>query len=337
MKKTVLLIAAAGLLISCVTAPSPSSKPKWVDDKYSAYPENDYMVEIGQGSSLKDARANAASALAQIFKTSIKVEMTIQTRYRELSSGGSVQASEETNYDENITQLADQELVNVNFGESWTNDLGQVHVIAYIDRKETAQIYRRRIMENGDTVGKFLGEAGRQQSRIEKYAFLDAAYVVAETNRTLIEQLEIINQTMSRTIMLSYDLDNIRNMKRDAARNMSFRLSIAGDDEGKVSAALSEELTANGFSIDPRGVLEVNGSVAFEKVQLDNKYENLKYYLVINMVDEKGIPVVSMEKNDRVSAVSASDVKNRAYVEIVKVIGKELMKQWTIYLDSFAK
>lgn len=337
MKKITLLLIAIGLLASCMTGPTPSSRPNWVDDKHSMYPEEEFMVEIGQGSSLKDAKRNGAASLAQIFKTSLKVETTIQTRYKELSSGGTTAVSEETNFDENITQLADQELINVNYGESWTNDLGQVHVLTYIDRQETAQIYRNRIRDNGDTVSRFLSESSRQDSRIKKFAFLDAAYVVAEGNRVLVEQLEIINLPMSRTVMLSYDLDDIRSRKREAAEAMAFRLNIENDGEGKVAAVLSDELTSFGFSINPAGDLAVSGSVRLEKVELDNKYENMKFYLTINIVDEMGVPAVSMEENDRVSAVSASDVVNRAYIEMEKMIEKELMDQLTEYLDGFVR
>ncbi|MBN2658215.1 MAG: LPP20 family lipoprotein [Spirochaetales bacterium] len=326
------------LLFSCVTTSgSTGRRPGWMDDKYSAYPESDYLVEIGQGSSLKDARRNAAASMAQIFRTSIKVETSIQTRYKEFSSGGSVQSSEETDYNENIIQLAEQELINVNFGESWTNELGQVHVLAYIDRHETAQIYRGRIMENEQTVNSFLSRAGKQDSLIRKYAYLDAAYVVAQANRNLMEQLEIINLMISRTIMISYDMDEIRNSRRDTSQSMAFRLFIGNDDEGKVSSVIADELTSLGFVVDPAGLLSVTGSLLFEKVELDNSYENLKYYLTIDVVDEQGRPVVSLEENDRVSALSLSDVRNRAYLEIEKAIKKELIGQLTEYFDSFVQ
>ncbi|MBB6481106.1 LPP20 family lipoprotein [Spirochaeta isovalerica] len=326
------------LLFSCVTTSGSSTRrPGWMDDKHSLYPEKDYMVEIGQGASLKDAKRNAAASLAQIFKTSIKVETTVQTRYKEFSSGGSVQTSEETNFDENITQLADQELINVNFGESWTNELGQVHVIAYIDRQETAQIYRGRIMENDQTVRSFLSRSGEQSSLLRKYAYLDAAYVVAQANRGLREQLEIINMMMSRTVMMSYDLDDIRNSRRELAQSMTFRVFVENDVTGNVSAVIADELTSLGFVIDPAGLLSVSGSVSLETVKLDNKYENMKYYLNIDIADEQGLPVVSLEENDRVSAMSLSDVENRAYLEIEKVVKKELVGKLIDYFDSFVQ
>lgn len=337
MKK---IIALAGIIVffaSCVSTPTPKGKPAWVDNKYAKYPESEFMVEIGQGSSLKDARGNAAAALAQIFRTSIKVETTIQTRYRELSSGDSVQATEVTNFDQDITQLADQELVNVNFGESWTNNLGQVHVLAYIDRQATANIYRQRIEENNSTVRNFLSRSDEQSSIIREYAYCDAAYVIAQANQVLMEQLEIINLPISRTIRKSYDLNDVRDKRKETALMMAFRINIANDEEGKITSVLTDKLTSFGFSIDPSGSLSVSGSISFETVKLDNDMENIKFYLTVNIEDENGIPVVALEENDRISAISASAARSITYKEIEKVVNRDLLGQLVEYLDSFVQ
>jgi len=340
MKRIILSAAALVVLISCASAPasrSTSGRPGWVDNKYSKYPEANYMVEIGQGSSLKDAKRNGAAALAQIFRTSIKVETNIQTRYKELASGGSVEASEETTFDQDISQLADQELVNVNYGESWTNNLGQVHVLAYIDRQATGNIYRDRIRENGSTVMNFLSRSGEQSSLIREYAYFDAAYVVAQANQVLLEQLEIISLPMARTMTIPYDLNNIRDQRKDAATSMAFRVNIENDTEGKVASVIRDELTSFGFSMDSQGILTVSGSVSVEKVVLDNKYENIKYYLTINIEDENGIPAVSLESNDRISAVSESAAISRSYLDIEKKVKKDLIGELIEYFDSFVK
>lgn len=337
MRKLFAITGAVILLTACLSTPSPSGKPAWVDNKFIKYAESGFLVEIGQGSSLKDAKRNAAASLAQIFKTSIKVETTIQTRYKEFSSGGSAEASEETNFDQDITQLADQELINVNYGESWTNNLGQVHVLAYIDRQKTANIYRERINENNNVVRNFLSQSGGQSSAIREYAYYDAAYVVAQANQVLIEQLEIINLPMSKTIMKSYDINEIRNNRKESAFSMVFTINIENDEEGKITAVLTDELTSFGFAVDPSGSLAVTGTIAFEDVKLDNKMSNKKYYLTVNIEDEKGIPAVSIEKNDRITAVSESAVKSVTYREIEKVVKRDLIGQLIDYFDGFVQ
>lgn len=337
MRKIIAIIGLVFFLSACVSTPGPSGKPTWVDNKFIKYAESEFMVEIGQGSSLKDAKSNAAASLAQIFKTSIKVETTIQTRYKEFSSDGTVEASEKTNFDQDITQLADQELINVNFGESWTNDLGQVHVLAYIDRQKTASIYRERINENSNVVRNFISQTGGQSSVIREYAYYDAAYVVAQANQVLIEQLEIINLPMSKTIMKSYDMNDIRNNRKDLAISMVFRINIENDEEGKISSVLTDELTSFGFSVAPSGNLAVTGSISFEDVKLDNDMSNKKFYLTVKIEDENGIPAVAIEKNDRITAVSESAVKSVTYREIEKVVKRDLIGQLVDYFDSFVQ
>ena len=133
MKKCSFIVIVLIYLISCTSTPSRSIRPEWVDNKYSKYADAEYMVEIGQGSSLRAAKGDGAAALAQIFRTSIKAETTIETRYKELASNGSVQSSEETSVHQDIVQLADQELINVHYGESLSNDSDQVRVLSLFD------------------------------------------------------------------------------------------------------------------------------------------------------------------------------------------------------------
>ncbi len=339
MKKIALLLLIS-LIISCVSSPSPKSggaKPGWVNDKYSKYPDGEYMVEIGMGSSLRDAKGNGAAALAAIFKTSIRVETSIQTRYKELAAGGAVQSSEETTFDQDLTQLADQELVNVNYGESWTDDMGQVYVLAYIDRMVTGNIYRDRIQENIGTVQGFIQKSREQSSLIREYAFNDAAYVVSQANQVLLEQLEVLNRPLRKTISVPYDINVVRNNRSEIAARMAFSVLIENDTEGNVTSVVNDELTAFGFSVDPVGILSVSGNVRIEKLELDNKYENVRFYLNIDIKDENGIPVVTIEKNDRVSAISESDAKNRAYLDIEKAVKKELIGELISYFDGFVK
>ncbi len=342
MKKILILLITIFFVLSCVSSPSAvgsggESKPEWVDNKHSIYSEAEYMVEVGQGASLKDAKRNGAASLATIFKTSIKVETNIKTRYKELSSGDSTEVSEETTFDQDISQLADQELVNVNYGESWTNNLGQVFVLAYIDRQATGNIYRDRIGKNSSTVMDFLNRTSVQSSKIREYAFYDAAYVVAQNNQLLLDQLEILNMVFRKTLSIPYDLNEIRNSRSEAAVNMGFNIQVEGDVDQKVVSVIKDELTAFGFSIDPAGTLSVSGDVKLEKVELDNDYKNVRYYLNLNIQNEEGIPVVTIEENNRISAVSESDAENRAYLDMEKIIKKELIGELVSYFDGFVK
>ena len=153
----------------------------------------------------------------------------------------------------------------------------------------------------------------------------------------LIEQLEIINLPISKTIRKSYDLNNIRDKRKETAFTMSFRIEIENDEEGKITSVLTDELTSFGFAIDPAGSLSVTGTISFEEVTLDNDLSNMKYYLTVNIEDENGVPVVAIEDNDRISAVSESAVKSLTYREIEKVVKKDLIGQLINYFDSFVQ
>ncbi|MDC7235493.1 MAG: LPP20 family lipoprotein [Spirochaetales bacterium] len=342
--KFILLAVLLPLFVmSCASSGSSAErsggkKPSWVDDKHSQYPNEKYLVEIGEGNSLKSAKQDGQASLARIFRTTIIVDSTVSTRYEDLSDGETILESRmNTTADESITQLSDETLINVHFAESWTSDMGKVYVIAYIDRMETANIYRQRIDQDGMTTDSFIRKSARQSDLLRRYGFLDAAMVLDQKIQSMREQLEIIYQPFARAVMLPYDPAELRSRYADTAEQMQFSVSIEGDRDGKVASVVSQVLTDRGFTISSNGSsLSVTGRVQMEEVTLDNKYENLRWTLFLEMRNEAGDIVVSMDEKKRESAISLQEAESRAYRSMEEVMNKTFLRGLEDYFDSFA-
>jgi len=340
-RKIIALVILTGMLAACATGGSSSGgkkKPAWVDDKHSLYPDDKYLVEIGEGTSLKAAEQNGQAALARIFKTVIKVDSTVSTRYQDLSDGKTILESQmETTTDESISQLSNETLINVHFGESWTNDVGRVYVVAYIDRMETANIYRQRIDQDAERANYFIRKSAEQSDLIRRYGFLDAAVVMDTEINVRKEQLEIIYMPFARAVMLPYNPEDLRSMHADTAEKMVYSISIDGDPAGKVTSAVSQVLTDKGFSVsDGKSPLSVTGQVSMEEVTLNNDYKNLRWTLFLEMKNEKGDTVVSMEEKKRETAVSLEEAKARAYRSMEELMKKKFIGGLENYFDTYA-
>ncbi len=339
-----IMISVVVMSISCVSAPpAPVSVPRggdapdWVRDKDSAYPVTEYLAELGEGDSLRGAKSNAAGAIAQLFKTQITVDSTIRTRYKEITGQDDtiLDLTAQTDIDQTIGQSADESLSNLRFGESWQNDMGQVYVIAYLDRAETGNLYRQRILDDDNRVMELLDRSRSQVDALRRYAFVDAALVMAESNMVLVEQLEIINLPMSRSIIHPYDLGNLKAEKADLASELRIKLEVTGDDSDQVEAALSEWVTSRGFSITPDGDMFLTGVVSIIPVELDNKYTNMNWELNLNLLDSNGIPAVSLAHQDRSTGISESAAVSRVYQDMTGMIRKTFDKSFNKYLSSF--
>jgi len=343
MKKQALVILGILLMfLSCASSGASSSggkKPAWLADKHSAYPEEKYLVEIGEGSSLKKARQDGVIALSQIFRTTVKVDSTVRTRYQDLSDGENIlESSMETSADETITQLSDETLVNVHFGESWTDDMGRSYVIAYIDRMETAMIYRQRIEEDGSLTDYFIRESATQKDLLKRFGFLDAAVVMDKNSKMMLDQLDIIHSPSRRSILPSYDDEQLYSLYSDTAGKMLYTISVEGDVDQKITFSVAQVLTERGFVVaGADGNLSVTGTVVLEDANLDNGYENIRWALYLEMRNEAGEVVVTMDEKKRESGVSRDAAVARGYRSMEEMLQKKFIADLERYFDSFAR
>ena len=226
-----------------------AKRPSWIVDKDSAYPPEKFLAEVGEGDSLRGAKSNAAAAIAQIFRTRIQLDSSIRTRYTELtgSGGDSLGMLTQTEFDQTIDQSADESLSNLRYGESWSNDMGRVYTVAYLDRAQTGNLYRQRIIDNDKRVVELQGRAGTQSEPLRRFAFLDAAAVMAEANQLLLKQLEIINLPMARSTMSPYSIGELRAARADQATAMKIRIEVSGDESGRIQALLSDWANRKGL------------------------------------------------------------------------------------------
>ncbi|MDF1568759.1 MAG: LPP20 family lipoprotein [Spirochaetaceae bacterium] len=333
-------IAVLFLAVGCVTAPvkgGGGQAPQWVTDKDAVYPPEEFLAEVGQGDNLNDAKSKAAGAIAQIFQTRVKVDSQIRTRYTEMTGegGASLGMLTRTDYDQTIGQSAEQSLSNLRYGESWTDEMGQVYAVAYLDRAETGNLYRQRIVENDDRVSELMDRARRQDEPLRRFAFLDAALVVGEANNVLIEQLEIINMPMARSVMHPYELGELRAARADQGTALKMRVEVAGETDGRIEAVLSDWVTGRGFSVSSGGDMFLSAVVSVAPLELDNGYENLSWELNISLLDSLGYPAVSLPGQSRSTGISATAAEARAYQDMTEMIQKDFDREFTKYLTSF--
>ena len=345
VKELALLGGISALLISCAGRPSASERPSasgagspplWVSDKNTVYPAEMYLAELGEGDSLGAAKADAAGAIAQIFRLKVKVDSEIRTRYTEITgSKGEINLLSQTDFDQKIGQEADETFTNLKYGESWTDQLGRVYTIAYLNRLETGNLYRERIERNDHRILELLDRAEDQREPLRRYAFLDAALVYTEANQILFEQLEIINMPMARLIETPYNRGEIRAIRADQAVELKIHVEAAGDPDGKITDILENWITEKGFTRSSSGDMFLAAAMEIEPLELDNKYENLNWTINIGLIDVDGYQVVALSKQSRSSGINAAAAEARTYRDMTKLIQVDFDKKFSAYLSSF--
>jgi hypothetical protein len=232
----------------------------------------------------------------------------------------------------NVNVQAGQTLMNIQYGESYTDNLGRTHVIAFLDRLKTGELYEQRINENTAQVRYFYNQSTSSQDAIERYAAMNAAATYVVANEVLLKQLDIISPTTKEFVELGYNAPEIKQQAAELARGISFSVNLAGDDEGKMGIIIKELMTDYGFVIADAGILATTGSITMEETDLNR--DNLvfvRYDLQLLLKDASGITIVAYNDNGREGHTSIPEAKARAY----KYLGKEIRKEFKKKLDAY--
>ncbi len=336
MKNTILLSIILFLILSCAVHAKrkKSSQPEWLKNPKAVYSEQMYLTAIGEGDSRSDAENMAAGNLARIFESNIKAEETVNQRYMELTKNSKTDFEEQTDVTKSVNIQSQQTLFNIQFGESYTDDVGRIYAIAYLNRMKTAEIYENKINKNADRINYFMGISEKSADAILKYAAMSAATTVSSINESLLAQLTIIFPSTIDMLEINYNHDQIVKEANAAAKAVSCKIDIQNDEENKVTILLEELINDMGFVLSENNVLKIDGNILLEKTDLKRDLEFVRYELQINVTDNKDNVIVSMSEKGREGHVSVSEAKARAIRTLSKKINKQLKKKLIAYLDG---
>jgi len=342
--KRIGLILMAIIIFSCAAVSEvdakrrKNEKPKWVDDPASAYPEAYYLSAIGEGDTRSYAENMAAGNLARIFESRVKADQSVSNRYNEISDNSGVSSTETTDIATNVNISSDQTLLNVKFGESYTDQLGQVYVIAYIDRMKTATIYENRINQANAKIVEFIEEGENVKSRTHSYAYLSAAKLFHAQLDIMLQQLDIISANSRSMIELDYDANDLQKKLNKVAEEVTFSIDLSNDEDGKIESVLQQLLTSMGFRLSDNGLLKVEGSVNFSETDLGrDDYIFVRYDLQLEIIDDRGNIVAALAEKGREGHASFAEAKARCVRKVQSKIDKTLQKKVVQYFDNLVK
>ncbi len=326
------------MLTVCASNPKTQtpSKPRWMTNPEADYPNALYMTAIGTGDTRSQAEDAAMSKMSRIFEAKVSSDETYIEKYNEIVSQTEGISVTQTDITTNVKIQSQQSLINVQFGESYTDNSGRVNIIAYIDRMKTANIYEGRISENSEKIIEYSGTANSTPDLFKKYALYNAAHIFGVNNQTLIEQLGVISSTMKDFVDPEYNLADILDKKNSTARSLVFAVNVKNDNSNQIKNMITNALGKYGFQVKNNGKLKVEADVNVENSDLGkgDKYF-VRYNLLIRMLNEQGKSVVTMDEKGREAHITKNEAVERAYREMAKKIKKGFMKEFDDFLNSY--
>ncbi len=309
--------------------------PQWYLNPQDVYPSETFLTSIGSGDSRRDAEQQALAGLSQIFEAEISVDSRTSERYSELMTAQGSVSENEVRLAQDTSVRSNQTLLNVQYGEAAVDEMGRVHVIAYIERLPTGRVYADLIEKNGDQVESFLQEAASSDDLVREYAYTSAAAVVSSTNEVLRDQLRIIAPGFGEIVSLPYDPDEVLQRRADLASQMQTSVDVDGDETdriaGVVRAALSEERFPLGAS-DP--VFRVTGQMRIADGEVNEDFQSVRWTLTLDFAGPDGDTLVTFDQQSRASGVSREAAVSFAYNDMEEAVAQGFVGAIRRYFDG---
>lgn len=336
MNKNIFLLLIPFLILSCAAQAKgksgKNSEPEWVQNPKNLYPDQMYLTAIGEGDSRSEAENYAAANLARIFQVKVTTDETYRQRYQELTRAGTTEFQDFTDVSKNVNLQAEETLYNIQFAESFTDKMGRVKVLAYLNRWQTAELYEERINTNSSKIADFLEMAASAQDTMIRYAALSAAVAVSSDSEVLLRQLDIISPTTKEFLEINYNHQQISRELAEQASRISFRLNIENDSENKISILLIEMLTSLGFVMSEPALLTTQGVINFEETDLNrDDFQFIRYDFQVKILDDAGKTIAALSEKGKEGHTTYFEARERA----VRKIGEKIRTSFKPMLISY--
>ena len=147
MSKLVLFFSFSAFILTSLFAAKVKKEevPLWVQDPSFVYATNEYLSNLGQGKTQKEAETDALSGLVAIFNRSIASSTQASLSYSVQQSEESAKIEKSKDLKQNVkisTNMDD--LIGVEIREHWKSQDGTFYALAIIEKEKGARLYREK-------------------------------------------------------------------------------------------------------------------------------------------------------------------------------------------------
>lgn len=328
------LIFGVFLLVGSVL--SAQNAPVWYASLDKAYPDKDYVAAIGSGSSRRVAEDSARSELAKRFRVKLEVSTVAEQRYREFVKGSQYYSEQDNQVSQKVRSTAEESFANLRFSDPYTDKQGMVNIVAYLVRSEVSAHYKTLIERDLAAISALRQRAAGAPTAFRRLAMIDTAVQVQTHSRVLVEQLDIVNAALARSLYAQVNDESLMTERDGILQEVRVRLAMEGDNDGTVTAVVRKVLEGQKINALDSGRMTVRGSIAYAADAGRAGRKGVRWTLKLELVDEDGTTLVSLFKESLEEAKTDAEARAYAVISIQKLIEKDLPKKLNAWLGSTA-
>jgi hypothetical protein len=330
-------------LSGCVGAPqgrsSAPSKPVWIDNAASLYPEDQFASAIGYGSDRGTAEKNALGSLVSTFGQTVQGETRISYQYAEAMKGGLITTNESSDFQDAVmTSYAQDTLIGAEIKDTWVDDKETHYAVAVMDKAKCGLLYRNLIEANESTIQNLTNLEGIPRDSIEACARYELAISIAGANASFVNILSVLSPGPAALLRKEIRQEaDLRLELQKIIANIPIAIKVVEDPSGRISTAFAQVLSGAGFSTGGNGdryLLEA--SVTTEEVSLpQNQNKFVRYVVDAKLRDTANNQILfPYSINGRAGHLNLSEAENRAIRDMENGIRDSFAKAFAAYLNQ---
>ncbi len=352
LKISLIVLFVGFLTAGCATAEAESESaeavseiPSWYLNSEAEYPFSRYIVGTASANSSRGARENARAEISRIFSQQIEVDERLEEEYVEMVTDDERSFAEQTRMVGQIQVKSSEELMNVRVGptecitpaEGW----GQTcYALAYLDRRESAGIYRDQIENLIAQVANLYERYQEAEEIFEQLRYIGTAELTAFRTADLKNQLKIIETTRRELPEIIPEPEQIQNERMRLLMGLNVYVEepvLAGQHSVNGAGDVLESwarraVNGLGFGLigeSSEADLVVNTTLQLRLVEFDREQvKHLQWDATIAFDHlETGQNLLTVTRNGRAVASTVESATQRMLAEIEQIIKGDFIQQ----------
>ena len=304
------------LLVGC--APTI---PDWVDGNSTLYPEDQYLVGIGNATTRSDAEDRARAAIAKTFAVQVQSRQSSSEAFWMARVGEAESQEYRQDLQTDLITRTDRLLTGVRIAEVWESDEDGQYALALLDRLQVARPIKQQLAEIDLSIEAEVSKADGSEHTIEQLGHLLKALQLLSGRGVLAADLAILMPTGYVTAA-PYSSAQLAERADAIAATIRVALEIFGDGQGIIEGEMIGAL--NKIGIKTVDGVDVEMTIAAE-VSIDEYKANDPWYWAIAAVQTTFIlPDGRALDAMRTTIREGSQVDSRARVLALEKVGKAL-------------
>jgi hypothetical protein len=316
--KKILTAAAVMIALSACAHAGAPVKPDWVEGKESAkYPNNRFMIGLGQGDDLTKAQDRARAEIAKLF--SVKVEQVVQSSQQVSDSDGTKGKTwlNTSSVQEQTKTTVAGTLQGVEIRETWMDPQYKIYyALAVLKRSAAEQRLTETIMDIDHKIKTRMQKASEAPDKIGKMRQLLSAYDLYKERQIQNTQLSIVS-TEGEGLKPGAEIAKVPEMVNDLLGKITVAVDIKGEIADPISEAITASLTNSHINVKPMDKntdILVSGKTEMLETDQNNSIgfmfaKGRAYVNIINQADGRTFGTVERELRDGAKDMAGAKAK----------------------------